>query len=82
MTPLKTFRLSLARAFASGAMLLAGLAHAHPGDHGHDLWQAVMHMLSEPDHLAGIALVILVASFGLNRLRKSAAVRAERARRP
>jgi len=34
---------------------------AHPGQHGHDWLSAVMHLLTEPDHLAGIALVAVIA---------------------
>ena len=37
------------------------LAWAHPGQHGHDWLSAVMHLLTEPDHLAGIALVAVIA---------------------
>jgi hydrogenase/urease accessory protein HupE len=40
---------------------LPSLALAHPGDHGSDWLHAVMHLLSEPDHLAAAALAVGVA---------------------
>jgi hydrogenase/urease accessory protein HupE len=76
MSPFKTVHSSLAHALVSGIALQAGTAWAHPGDHGHDFLHALMHMLTEPDHLAGIAIVILIAAFGLRRWRKAAASRA------
>ena len=55
---------------------------AHPGDHGHDWLDAFLHLVTEPDHLAGIVLVALVAGFGVRRLRQGALRRADRATRP
>ena len=37
---------------------MCGLAHAHPGEHGHDWLAALLHLVSEPDHLAGIVLAV------------------------
>jgi hydrogenase/urease accessory protein HupE len=57
----------------AGALALSttGVAHAHAGQHGHDWLAALMHLVSEPDHLAGIALVVgVVAALALRRLRR------------
>lgn len=43
---------------AAAALLLAMPAQAHTGDHG---GADLMHLLTEPDHLAMIALGIAVA---------------------
>ena len=43
------------------AATLPSLALAHPGDHGSDWLNAVMHLLSEPDHLAAAGLALIVA---------------------
>ncbi len=40
---------------------LPAAVFAHSGDHGSDWLQAVMHLLSEPDHLAAAALAGVVA---------------------
>ncbi len=51
---------------ALGLMLAAlpAIASAHPGHHGSDWLQAVMHLLSEPDHLAAGALALALAVWG------------------
>lgn len=46
---------------AAGTLLLSTAAFAHPGHHGSDWLQAVIHMLTEPDHLASILLAVGVA---------------------
>ena len=51
------------------------IAFAHPGGHGSDWLQAVMHLLSEPDHLAGGALALAVAVWGLRALLRRRAAR-------
>jgi hypothetical protein len=43
---------------------------AHPGDHGHDWLMAARHLLSEPDHLAGIFVAIAAGLYALRRARK------------
>ena len=53
---------------SGAALVLAGAApqaRAHPGDHGADWMHAVMHLLSEPDHLVAIALALAVAVWGV-----------------
>jgi hydrogenase/urease accessory protein HupE len=53
------------------ALSTTGIAHAHPGQHGHDWLAALMHLVSEPDHLAGIALAVgVVAALVMRRLRR------------
>jgi hydrogenase/urease accessory protein HupE len=78
MSLFKTSPLGFTRALAAVGALAGGFAHAHPGDHGPDLWQAVVHLLSEPDHLAGLALVVLIAVCAVRRMRKASAARAQR----
>jgi hydrogenase/urease accessory protein HupE len=38
----------------------AGVAMAHPGDHEFSFLSSVAHILSEPDHLAMIAVAVIV----------------------
>ncbi|MEN9762969.1 MAG: hypothetical protein RI906_2795 [Pseudomonadota bacterium] len=62
--------LERATGFATGlgATLLVTLptrASAHPGDHGHDWLMAAWHLLSEPDHLAGIFVAIAAGLYAL-----------------
>lgn len=73
---------SLARRFAERpanrfAVLLAlapASVWAHPGSHGADWPQALIHLLTEPDHLAAILLVgMVVAIFARRLLRRSSA---------
>ncbi len=80
MSLFKTSPLGLTRVLAAMGALAGGIAHAHPGDHGDDLWHALIHLLSEPDHLAGIVLAVLIAGYGVKRMRKAAAARAQRAK--
>jgi len=82
MLALKTPSSHIAHGLACAPSLWASLAHAHPGEHGHSFWQALAHMLTEPDHLAGIAVAVLIAAWGVYRLRKASAARARRSHRP
>ncbi len=64
-------RRSLAAVALLGLLSAAGAAQAHPGDHGHDWFAALLHLLSEPDHLAGIVLAIgVIGVLTLRRLRR------------
>jgi len=45
-------------------------ALAHPGDHGSDWFHAVMHLLTEPDHLSMILLAVVAAVWGVRQLRR------------
>lgn len=40
---------------------LSGSAMAHPGEHGFSIVGSLVHLLSEPDHLAMLAGTIVVA---------------------
>lgn len=54
--------------------LLTSPAHAHPGAHHGGLWDGIVHLLSEPDHLAGLVLAVLVGGIlGYRRLRQGRA---------
>jgi hydrogenase/urease accessory protein HupE len=45
------------------AVLIAGTsgALAHPGDHAYSAFQSVLHVLTEPDHLAMMVGAIVLA---------------------
>lgn len=47
-------------------LLAPTAAFAHPGDHS---FSAAIHFLTEPDHLAALALALAVVVFGYFRLR-------------
>lgn len=42
-------------------MLHATNAFAHPGDHHDNLLASLIHLLTEPDHLALAAMAVLIA---------------------
>lgn len=48
-------------------LLCAGSAHAHAGDHG---FASLMHLLTEPDHLALLALAVAAGVAGARVLRR------------
>lgn len=48
------------KSIAAFSALFSPLAHAHPGEHHGGIMDAVVHLLSEPDHLA-MALIAVVA---------------------
>ncbi|NDP48067.1 MAG: hypothetical protein GZ085_06660 [Sulfuriferula multivorans] len=50
--------------FAILPLLFSPLAHAHPGGHHAGVLDGILHLLTEPDHLAmeAIALVAAVVS--------------------
>lgn len=51
------------------ATLAAALpAQAHPGDHGRDWAASIAHLLTEPDHLALIALAAVVGALAWRRI--------------
>jgi len=62
---------------ALGLVLAAcpAIALAHPGDHGSDWLQALMHLVSEPDHLAGGVLAAALAVWGIRALLRRRAAR-------
>ena len=64
----------LARPLAAWSALLASApVFAHPGDHGAEWLSAMLHMLTEPDHLAGILMAVAVAGLVWRSTRNRAA---------
>ncbi len=51
----------------------AGSAMAHPGDHGFSLTGSLVHLLSEPDHLAMMAGAVVAAVVAWRWVRRSKA---------
>ncbi len=49
----------------------AGSAFAN-GDHSGNGWHVIGHMLSEPDHLAMLSLVVVAAYFAFRKFRRQA----------
>ena len=47
-------------------LLIPYVAFAHPGDHS---TTGLLHMLTEPDHLALLAVIVAAAVFGILKLR-------------
>ena len=75
-TRLAPFVVSLrSRALGLTLAALPAIASAHPGHHGADWLQAVMHLLSEPDHLAAGALALAIAVWGIRALLSRRAAR-------
>ncbi len=50
---------------------MAGPALAHPGDHALSVLQSLAHLLTEPDHLALLVLVLGVGILAFSRLRRT-----------
>lgn len=48
------------------SLLTPTAAIAHPGDHS---TSGILHMLTEPDHLALLAVIVAVAAFAIIKLR-------------
>lgn len=44
-------------------------ALAHPGEHRQGLLATLVHLLTEPDHLAMAAIALLIGIWGVRRLR-------------
>ncbi|MFM8547302.1 MAG: hypothetical protein ACKODB_06800 [Betaproteobacteria bacterium] len=66
-------------ACGSAALSFPTLALAHPGDHGTDWLHAVMHLLTEPGHLAAIVLAAVVAGLWVrSALQRSSSERQDR----
>ncbi len=50
--------------FAMLPLMFSSVAHAHPGEHHGTLFDAIVHLLTEPDHLAMAAIAVLVGVVG------------------
>lgn len=53
----------------------SGYAWAHPGEHHDSLFATLVHLLTEPDHLAMAAAAIIVGALGAGVLRRRAAAK-------
>jgi hydrogenase/urease accessory protein HupE len=62
-------------------LLFSPVAHAHPGEHHGTLFDAVVHLLTEPDHLAMAAIAVLVGVVGARLHRRRSQARAQDKRR-
>jgi hydrogenase/urease accessory protein HupE len=67
--------------FAMLPLLFPPLAYAHPGEHHGTLLDAIVHLLTEPDHLAMAAIAVLVGYGGARFLRRRSQARVQRTRR-
>lgn len=62
-------------------VLFSPFAYAHPGAHHGSILNAVVHLLSEPDHLAMALIAGVVGVAGARFYRRRAAARIANARR-
>jgi hydrogenase/urease accessory protein HupE len=62
-------------------MLFSPFAYAHPGEHHGNILNAVVHLLSEPDHLAMALIAGVIGVAGARLYRRRAAARIGNARR-
>jgi hydrogenase/urease accessory protein HupE len=67
--------------FAMLPLLFSPVAYAHPGEHHGTLLDAIVHLLTEPDHLAMAAIAVLVGVVGVRLHRRRSQVRAQDKRR-
>lgn len=62
-------------------LLFSPLAHAHPGAHHGTLMDSIVHLLTEPDHLAMAAIAVLVGIAGARFFRRRSQARVQDKRR-
>jgi len=62
-------------------MLFSPFAYAHPGEHHGNILNAVVHLVSEPDHLAMALIAVVIGVAGARLYRRRAAARIGNARR-
>jgi hydrogenase/urease accessory protein HupE len=67
--------------FAMLPLLFSPVAHAHPGEHHGTLLDAIVHLLTEPDHLAMAAIAVLAGVVGARLHRRHSQARAQGKRR-
>lgn len=67
--------------FAILPLLFSPLAHAHPGEHHGYLMDGIVHLLTEPDHLAVAAVAVLAGFAGARFFRRRSQARTQDARR-
>ncbi|MGC2164703.1 MAG: HupE/UreJ family protein [Gallionella sp.] len=60
----------MSRKFVIACIALTPMsALAHPGEHHQGLMATLVHLLTEPDHLAMAAITLLIGIWGVRRLR-------------
>jgi hydrogenase/urease accessory protein HupE len=67
--------------FAILPLLFSPLAHAHPGAHHGNLLDGIVHLLTEPDHLAMAAVAVLAGIAGARFFRRRSEARSQDTRR-
>jgi hydrogenase/urease accessory protein HupE len=63
------------------ALLFSPLAHAHPGEHHGTLLDGIVHLLTEPDHLAMAAIAVVAGIAGARIYRRRSQARKQDTRR-
>ena len=56
---------------ATLALLTPAVCLAHDGDHGSNWFDALAHLLTEPDHLLGIVAAVLAVGWLVRKVRRS-----------
>lgn len=57
--------------------LFSPLAYAHPGEHHGDFMDAIVHLVSEPDHLALALIAVAAGVAGARLYRRRAKIRSQ-----
>ena len=68
------------KTFAMLLVIFSPFAYAHPGEHHGNIFNAVAHLLSEPDHLAMALIAVVVGVAGARIYRRRAATRVQNTR--
>ncbi|MDP3584141.1 MAG: hypothetical protein Q8R61_03375 [Thiobacillus sp.] len=69
------------KTFAMLLFIFSPFAYAHPGEHHGNMLDAVVHLLSEPDHLAMTLIALVIGIGGARIYRRRAAARAQNTHR-
>ena len=69
------------KSFAMLLLVFSPLAYAHPGEHQGNILNAVVHLLSEPDHLAMALIAVVIGIAGAQIYRRRVAARIQNTRR-
>jgi hydrogenase/urease accessory protein HupE len=67
--------------FTAMLMLFSPFAYAHPGDHHGGILNAVVHLVSEPDHLTMALIAVVIGVAGARFYHRRAAARIGNTRR-
>lgn len=68
------------RFFTVLAMLYSSHAHAHPGEHHMFFPSGIVHLLTEPDHLAMLLVAVLAGASGAYFYRRRSQMRRQNKR--